>query len=548
MKSIITFLLILLISIMQLVAQTTKNTSVVTSIDSYTTFQGYDETIPHLGQGEYQIFYDNIDGVLDRPFIIVDGFDPEDFSGISSMYNYLDHGSPSTNYLDELRDQGVDVIILNFPTYTRPDDGEIINGGGDYIERNGLILVNLIETINAEKVGEEKAVVVGPSMGGLVTRYALTYMEQNALNHESGLWVSFDSPHLGANIPISFQYAINYLAELPSAPEDVINLRDIRLNSPAAKQMLLDHYIAHLQSGSDVLQDVSIQLPTPNPYRTTFMTTMNSLGFPSETRNIAIINGSLNSTMVETPGATIFDFRLDLGSNLGMDWVLHYTPDANINNFQIDFIQPVIYSTGTPITDPFITVAESPASSAGIDSCPGGTVLFETFFGSSPTETEQQIIDELQVEAFSFIPTLSSMAIDEDNWYNSIDGSETIPFDDYIGGNINEEHMTFNEDTVDFLNDEIRSFFHLAIEESDLSMSFKMLGNPVQDTIEFLVDSKYKTLEIKILNNLGQVVSKHTLLNEASSISIPSPSLNGLYFLSISSENTQIVKKFIVKR
>ena len=47
-------------------------------------------------------------------------------------------------------------------------------------------------------------------MGGLIARYGLSFMEQNSMNHETRLYISFDSPHLGANIPVSFQYLINY--------------------------------------------------------------------------------------------------------------------------------------------------------------------------------------------------------------------------------------------------------------------------------------------------------------------------------------------------
>src|SRR5690606_16835698 len=96
------------------------------------------------------------------------------------------------------------------PTYIN-ENGNLIDGGADYIERNALSLVTLIETINAQKVGSEKNVLIGPSMGGLITRYALKYMENNNLDHDSRLWISVDSPHNGANVAMSVQYLVNYL-------------------------------------------------------------------------------------------------------------------------------------------------------------------------------------------------------------------------------------------------------------------------------------------------------------------------------------------------
>lgn len=100
------------------------------------------------------------------------------------------------------------VIILNFPNYTRADDNTLIHGGGDYIERNGLVLVNLLQAINPQLPVGNDCIVMGVSMGGLVSLYGLRFMI-NALNHNTGLWFSFDSPHRGANIPISIQYALS---------------------------------------------------------------------------------------------------------------------------------------------------------------------------------------------------------------------------------------------------------------------------------------------------------------------------------------------------
>lgn len=529
-------------------AQTPGEVGPLTAIDSYTTFQGYDETEAHLGQGEYQIFYDNIDGVLDKAFFIVDGFDPEDNNTTSILYNSLTYGNPPQNYLDNLRDLGIDIIILNFPTYTRPSDNEIINGGADYIERNGLILVNLLETIKNDVVGNEEFIVVGPSMGGLVSRYALTYMEQNTLDHQTGLWISFDSPHRGANMPISFQYAINYIAE-QTGDVDMQNLRDVQLNSPAAKQMLLDHYTAHLQSGSTFLQDLAIQLPTPNSFREDedhFVDVMNDLGFPTQTRNLSIVNGSLNSSMVETPGAEILNTSLDFGSNLGADVTLHFTPAENTSNFEVDYVQPTV--VGIPVGGAFYAYAESPSYTAGLDSAPGGTILFENFFGPNPTPAQQEILDALQVDAFSFIPTLSSMAIAEQNWYNSVDGTEANPFDDYIGNNINETHLTLNEDYVDFLNNEILNFY---LETPDISIAdrFTILGNPVSENIIIRLDNSYlnNTYSVTVINSTGQIISSYKVAQNQEIISIPSPNASGLYYVKIADEKTQVVKKIIVQ-
>ncbi len=524
-------------------AQTPGSVGPITPVTSYTAFQGYDESAPHFGQGEYQIFYDNIDGVLDKPIIVLDGFDPNDDGSISNIYDFMVYNDPSQNYLDELRDTGIDIVILNFPTYTRPDDGQVIRGGADYIERNGLILVQLIETIKSTMSGGGDLVVVGPSMGGLVSRYALTYMEQNGLDSRTGLWISFDAPQRGANIPISFQYVINYMAELTGDP-GLLDIRNSQLNAPAAQQMLLDHYTTHLQDGSPYLQDPAKMLPEAHAFRNTFMNTMNTMGYPTRPTNISIANGSLNATNIESPGALVMDTNIDLGSGFGMNVRLHFTPDAGISNYEIDYAQATF--GGTPQGDPFYAYAESPAYTAGLDSSPGGSVLFESLFGENPTDLQQQVIDALQVDAFSFIPTLSSLGIDENDWYNPVDGSETTPFDDYFGNDINEQHLTLTQETVDFVNAAIDAA-HLNTANHN-TLAVRLLGNPVHDKIVLsLGNTADGVCNIQIFNSLGRKVSAYQIQPDQAGIVLPGPQIAGMYFLSIRNAKQEKMIKFIVK-
>lgn len=132
------------------------------------------------------------DGVLRKLIIVVDGFDPRDTMGIEKFYNEnlnVKEFEKGNSFADSLRAQGYDVVVLNFPTYqngtiTFPFFGrnivfpKMIDGGADYIERNALVLVALINRINALKQGTEKLTIISPSMGGLISRYALAYMKK----------------------------------------------------------------------------------------------------------------------------------------------------------------------------------------------------------------------------------------------------------------------------------------------------------------------------------------------------------------------------------
>ena len=88
---------------------------------------------------------------VDKPLIIVEGFDPTNeisVSNIASLFN-----RPTGNMLGEqLRNEGYDIIILNFAN------------GGDYIQRNAFLLIVLINQINTSKTGNEQLVICGVSI------------------------------------------------------------------------------------------------------------------------------------------------------------------------------------------------------------------------------------------------------------------------------------------------------------------------------------------------------------------------------------------------
>jgi hypothetical protein len=87
--------------------------------------------------------------------MLLDAFDPGDTRNTTDIYNLLNYGT-GQNHGDAVRAKGYDIIVLNFPEYTRTGTSTVIDGGVDYIERNAMILVELLKKINALKGGIEK--------------------------------------------------------------------------------------------------------------------------------------------------------------------------------------------------------------------------------------------------------------------------------------------------------------------------------------------------------------------------------------------------------
>lgn len=455
------------------------------------------------GKCEYEVFR-SPDGILDKPIFVIDGFDPTDTRNTTAVYNLLTYRDASgilQNLGDRIRnEEGFDVVIVNFPTYTNAANN-LIDGGADFIERNALSLVTVIEMINAQKVGNEQNVIIGPSMGGLISRYALRFMEQNNLNPQTRLWISFDSPHYGANVPIGIQHLFNYFAYGKPNSDAVKPLINNMLRSPAAKQMLVDHFQAHITTGANTVFPDNTTLPntglplTPTGYpgyRDNFQNRMNAMGFPTSTRNISMINGSGNlarykakdGTTDITPG---FDFigtstapyTIDLGTI--MLWVsaraktfCEFMPTANTQERIVDVTveyNPLFFYT---TYDTFKVNAKQSTTTDGVDSAPAGLFDMGGLASSLGTgnATLTNFLNAMKADKFSFIPAVSAMGLNvggviannQPNYYYNInlgardtpwDGittttSNTTPFKNWYMPATNENHVTVTQGNVDF--------------------------------------------------------------------------------------------------
>lgn len=218
------------------------------------------------GEIEYKIWYGDENNTCDlrKTIIIVDGFDPGDKRRIDYNDCYKDErcyykGMNIETYLslsklmeyedgsliDKLNKKNFDVILVNLPYYNKiPNDinSELICAGADDIIRNAYSIASFIQKINADlqTVGStEKLVVVGPSMGGLITRYALAYLEKQGINHNTKVWVSMDSPHQGANIPLAIQEDIWFFAKMLKQMEQMNNSKNCFIPRQPSKCLLI---------------------------------------------------------------------------------------------------------------------------------------------------------------------------------------------------------------------------------------------------------------------------------------------------------------------
>jgi hypothetical protein len=221
---------------------------------------------------------------ITKPIIFVDGFDPTNEHDGKYIYETYLNKKFRENGTDKrlgsiLRTAGYDLIIYD----ELPDLNKDYNtGGGGYIEHNGMALakfLNQFYNLHSSTIVND-FVVVGASMGGLITRYALTYSEYNNIPHHTRLFVAFDSPQNGAQIPIGVQNGIDKFIKdgVLSGIEKISNAVH---QSNAAKQLLLHH------------SDANSETPVAHPYREQFYQQLASIGnWPSQCRMVSIACGN----------------------------------------------------------------------------------------------------------------------------------------------------------------------------------------------------------------------------------------------------------------
>lgn len=154
----------------------------------------------------------------------------------------LPGGQDNPDFAYAREDLGFDIYLLEWYQ------------GTTFIQKNAMVLVELLRLIReggieGENDGagmeaplgvDEKLVLIPESMGGLVSRYALAYLEHQGIDHRVDLWMTIDSPHAGAYIPVGIQYMVDFLNGLSLGIAGQAELAEI--NSPAARQMLLYHH------------------------------------------------------------------------------------------------------------------------------------------------------------------------------------------------------------------------------------------------------------------------------------------------------------------
>lgn len=274
-----------------------------------TLFSNWDDTYTFNSSGLFNLkvgvkYGCGNDEKIRRPFIIVPPYRPsiqkKTLNSYWTQFNIDD-------LFTKLTEMGYDVIFIKE------------KNGHSSISEGGEVIAEFITHINNEKASnypdeDWENIVMGFSAGGQQARYALMqleyeHMENNGPHHHSRLYIPFDSPQNGANVPL-FTQSVYY--EFSSTT--VADMAYESLTDDASLDMLMNHIVNSISS--DDGENIIIE-PQASQNRDVLMNMLNNgfnhyyshtndlrKSYPTFTRNVAVSVGSYSSNYTSEFGLT----------------------------------------------------------------------------------------------------------------------------------------------------------------------------------------------------------------------------------------------------
>ena len=433
-------------------------------------------TIPYnaqYGSGEAYVYLADGHTAITNPVVVLEGFDIDNSMNWDELYALLN----DENLIETLRDCGYDAVVFNFDDSTDP------------IQVNAFAAVELLGAVQSMLLPQQRFALVGASMGGLVARYALAYMETNAIPHQVATYISFDTPHKGANVPLGIQY---WLVFFESESADAAFLLG-QLNSPAARQMLVYHYTDPPQG-----------TPSADPLRATFESELSALGgYPSLPRKVAVSNGSGG---MQDQGFSAGDQIIDYNYSVPLLTTIAGNVWAVPDNASTRIFEGVFYVLFVDNRSQDVTVS----GTLPYDNAPGGWRASMAQMDS----TEAPFGDIVALHAnHCFIPTISALDLATADPFYDVAGDPALldltSFDEVYFPANNQPHVDVTPENAVWLTGEIKdtpSAVPTIIARSvSLSQNYPNPFNP-STTIRFALSGPVH-VRLSIFDALGRRVA-----------------------------------------
>ncbi|MFD7598936.1 hypothetical protein ACFV6D_38685 [Kitasatospora sp. NPDC059812] len=381
---------------------------------------------PYKGQtatGQAAVYYANPKIGLRKPFLFADGFNygPSDLPGLFAYFSTAADGGPGL--FDQLLSRGYDIVLIGFTERHT------------HIQANAGVVIDAVFRSIAERIGDERLTVGGVSMGGIITRYALAKLETERMDHQTGTYLSFDSPHNGAWIPLVLQQMAYFFEDYTPAGPDGVKQADL-IRSPAAQQLLWAWVENAKYSGP---------VATSSDLRKEFLADLARVGnFPQIPRKLGVSNGRRDGAGLPLPaGEVAFDWQALIASATA-----RFQPNKGDKQR--------IGGMHLGLAVRRSTTSDVPA----LDAVPGGTL---DSFGKVADALKAKISEDYR--SGTFVPAVSAVALDFDPAKWDVDPAAAITDAALENGHLdavkfddaNTEHSHVSRVLVDWIVEQLAS-------------------------------------------------------------------------------------------
>jgi triacylglycerol esterase/lipase EstA (alpha/beta hydrolase family) len=354
---------------------------------------------------------------LTNPVVVIEGFDLDNSMNWDELYALLNQ----QNLLETLRADGYDAVVLNFTDATVA------------VEQNGYVVSELIQRVESLIPPQNTIALVGASMGGLCSRYALAWLETQGIAHRVRTWISFDAPHGGADIPLGLQYWISFFSGQSTDAAAFLAI----LQRPAAREMLIHHLTSPPGTTGQ-----------PDPLRASMLASFAAVGdYPRFTRRTAVANGSdARANQGFLPGDQLirWEYSSLFVAITGDVWAV---PDQTSNT---------IFRGSTRILFSTTSQTTNVSATAPWDGAPGGS-------RASLAELDAIAAPYGDIVALHpshcFVPTVSALALNSGDPFFDVAGQPNLlaltPFDAIYHQAANQEHVTVTPENAAWIRNEI---------------------------------------------------------------------------------------------
>jgi len=441
-----------------------------------------------------RVFVKTRNGIIRDPLIVVEGFDPliKDIYGFTTMKGFYDNliRQPfGGRLIDEY-----DIVYVDWAN------------SEEYIQANANTLIQVIQWVNTQKPSGSTSgnVVMGSSMGGLVARYALKTMENQGIPHQTSVYVSHDSPHLGANIPVGALYALYGIGSFLENKLDLGSIYQMATGTPleymlkqihsnAARQMLVNYvdFAGNINNtGHNLWQQelATLGFPQGDPDKSFRMIALANGSYVPETVSSSYLTANATASTDLLDVANILTHGMSaifIGSVLNDFWAgtlslvpgkstikgtLEILPGtstgARVTNLNFKFIKKFLWTV--PITRTVFSYEKFMPGGLTYDIFPSSqynTELVNPIDDSGPLVPKVPILgrysyDVTRAESIPFVPTSSALAVRgtlTSSLFTTRPASANTPF----GGNI--------------LIRDIKSGYHISLDSKEAEWLYAQL-------------------------------------------------------------------------